>query len=234
MALHAGEVHYDEHGVTAAAVNLAFRLLDASALKAALTSSPGVLAIIASSWFFEEVVRHSTTSAGYRPVEVAVKETTANGWICLPDHVDPAGQVILQRLSAVGAVPGGQPAVALRTLPRDTAAFTGRTGELDGLVATVCGTATGGGFLPADHDRTQHITHNARLPPHCPGRPRSSQSRPVRHPRWQPSQLPGSHVHPPQGTPRRANRGPHLLSQRTERSICVPARPHVWAASSGA
>ena len=52
-------------------------------------------------------------------------------------------------------------------------------------------------LLPADHDRTQHVTHNARLPPHCPGRPRSSQSRPVRHPRWQPSQLPGSHAHPP-------------------------------------
>ena len=29
MALHAGEVSYDEHGVTAASVNLAFRLLDA-------------------------------------------------------------------------------------------------------------------------------------------------------------------------------------------------------------
>src|ERR1051326_6890666 len=29
MALHAGEVAYDEHGVTGAAVNLAFRLLDA-------------------------------------------------------------------------------------------------------------------------------------------------------------------------------------------------------------
>jgi class 3 adenylate cyclase len=39
MALHAGEVRYDEHGVTAAAVNLAFRLRDADALKAALASS---------------------------------------------------------------------------------------------------------------------------------------------------------------------------------------------------
>jgi PAS domain-containing protein len=100
MALHAGEVHYDEHGVTAAAVNLAFRLLEAGALKAALASSPGVLAVIASSWFFEEVVRHATSAAGYHPVEVTVKETTATGWICLPDQVDSAGQVMLQRLSA--------------------------------------------------------------------------------------------------------------------------------------
>ena len=148
MALHAGEVHYDEHGVTAAAVNLAFRLLDAGALKAALASSPGVLAVIASSWFFEEVVRHSAAdAAAYRPVEVAVKETTTIGWICLPDHMDPAGRVMLERLSAVAAVPGGQPAVALRTLPRDTAAFTGRTRELDRLVAAVCGTAAAGGVI---------------------------------------------------------------------------------------
>ena len=44
MALHAGEVHYDEHGVTGASVNLAFRLVEAPALKAALAASPGVLA----------------------------------------------------------------------------------------------------------------------------------------------------------------------------------------------
>jgi tetratricopeptide (TPR) repeat protein len=144
MALHAGEVHYDEHGVTAAAVNLAFRLLDAGALKAALASSPGVLAVIASSWFYEEVVRHSGAAPAYRPVEVAVKETTTTGWICLPDHTDPAGPVTLERLPAGAAVPGGQPAVALRMLPRDTAAFTGRTRELDRLVAAVSDTVASG------------------------------------------------------------------------------------------
>ena len=146
MALHAGEIHYDKHGVTAAAVNLAFRLLEASSLKAALANSPGVLAVIASSWFFEEVVRHSTIAAGYHPVEVAVKETTTIGWICLPDHMDLGSQVMLQRPSAVDAVPGALPTVALRTLPRDTAAFTGRAGELDGLVA-VGGMAEGGGVI---------------------------------------------------------------------------------------
>jgi len=144
MALHAGEVYYDEHGVTAAAVNLAFRLLDAGALRAALASSPGVLAVIASSWFYEEVIRHGAGVSVYRPVEVAVKETTTTGWICLPDQIDPAGGAMLERLPAVAAVPGGLPAVALRTLPRDTAAFTGRTGELDQLVAAVCDTTARG------------------------------------------------------------------------------------------
>jgi hypothetical protein len=84
MALHAGEVCYDEHGVTAASINLAFRLLEADLLRAALAESPGVLAVIASSWFYDEVVRHSTVVALFRRVEVTVKETTAAGWICVP------------------------------------------------------------------------------------------------------------------------------------------------------
>jgi tetratricopeptide (TPR) repeat protein len=148
MALHAGEVHYDEHGVTGASVNLAFRLLDAAALKAALAGSPGVLAVIVSSWFFDEVVRHSPSGAeaGYRRVQVAVKETTATGWVCLPDQVDPAGGAMPELPPPSAGVTGMQPAVALRTLPRDAAAFTGRARELDRLVAAVCQAAAGGVF----------------------------------------------------------------------------------------
>jgi class 3 adenylate cyclase len=87
MALHAGEVCYDEHGVTGASVNLTFRLLEAIPLKQALAGSPGVLAVIASSWFFEEVVRHTGVAARYHRVDVVVKETTTTGWICLQDRI---------------------------------------------------------------------------------------------------------------------------------------------------
>ena len=52
-----------------------------------------------------------------------------------------------ERLPAGAAVPGMQPEVALRTLPRDTAAFTGRTRELDQLVAAVSETAAVGGVI---------------------------------------------------------------------------------------
>jgi class 3 adenylate cyclase len=52
MALHAGEVQFDRHGVTATSVNLAFRLLDARSLKTALAESSGVLALISSSTQF--------------------------------------------------------------------------------------------------------------------------------------------------------------------------------------
>jgi len=65
MALHAGEVNYDEHGVTAASINLAFRLLDSDPLKAALAGSSGVLA-----------VRLYAHCAGQRPVDPAEALTT--------------------------------------------------------------------------------------------------------------------------------------------------------------
>ena len=76
MSLHAGEVPYDPHGVTGQAVNWAFRLVDAKLLKAALAGSTGVLAIIASSWFFDEVIRHAAAGipSTYRRVLVRAKD----------------------------------------------------------------------------------------------------------------------------------------------------------------
>jgi hypothetical protein len=83
MALHAGEISYDHHGVTAAAITLAFRLVNAPSLRTALAESPGELALITSPWFFDEVVRNSATGsvASYRPTEVVMKETRTVGWI---------------------------------------------------------------------------------------------------------------------------------------------------------
>jgi hypothetical protein len=133
MALHAGEVRYDRHGVTGASVNLAFRLLDASSLKAALAGSPGVLAVIASSWFFEEVVRHSAVAATYRPVEVSVKETVTTGWICLPDQTGSAALAKLERLRAGAVVPRVRPAVLPPPVGRLPAEVRGRAGILEEL-----------------------------------------------------------------------------------------------------
>lgn len=114
MAVHAGEVAYDRHGVTAISVNLTFRLLDAKPVKDVLAESSGVLAVITSEWFFEEVVRHSVDvdPATYRPVQVVVKETAAVGWICRPDHPYPADPNVLARGRS-------------RQLPTDVALLTG-------------------------------------------------------------------------------------------------------------
>ncbi|GAB3894734.1 ATP-binding protein [Kibdelosporangium lantanae] len=119
MALHAGEVTYDDHGATSASINLTFRLLDAAPLKAALAESSGVLAVITSAWFYEDVVRHSTDAAAYRQVQVDIKETSTTAWIYLPDHQSPI------TAARVEQVP--------RQLPLAVRDFTGRAEHLAAL-----------------------------------------------------------------------------------------------------
>ena len=68
VAVHAGEVYRDAHGVAGTAINHAFRLVEAPALRSALDASPGVLALIVSDWLFGEVVRHDPSGrARYIP-----------------------------------------------------------------------------------------------------------------------------------------------------------------------
>jgi class 3 adenylate cyclase len=87
VAIHAGEVLRDEHGVAGSAINLTARLLEAKALKRTLRRSTGVIALIASEWFFDEVIRHQPASVpgSYRRVRISVKRTKAVAWIRRPD-----------------------------------------------------------------------------------------------------------------------------------------------------
>ncbi|MEU4745644.1 hypothetical protein AB0G02_34985, partial [Actinosynnema sp. NPDC023658] len=97
VAVHAGEVVFDGHGVTSTAVTTAFRLLDAAPVRRALAESPGLVAVVVSRWVFDEVVRHSTVldPATFRPVPVEVKEVRDTAWIALPDHPYPADPAVL-------------------------------------------------------------------------------------------------------------------------------------------
>lgn len=152
MALHAGEVAYDDQGATGPAINQTFRLIDAPQLKIALAESPGTLALITSTWFFDEVVRSSTVvdASTFRPVQVAVKETVTVGWISLPDHPyppaaeEPVPAEAEPRRAEAAHLPA--PVSGRSTLPRDLPAFTGRDRELAELTATVS-TAAGQGTL---------------------------------------------------------------------------------------
>jgi tetratricopeptide (TPR) repeat protein len=124
MALHAGEVHRDTYGVAGAAINASFRLLEAEPLKRALVRSSGVLAVIVSQWFFEEVIRHIPASnpSSYRRVHVSVKETETVAWVCRPDDPYPPleGAPLLSL----------QGATVPRQLPPAITAFTDREHEL--------------------------------------------------------------------------------------------------------
>jgi tetratricopeptide (TPR) repeat protein len=136
VALHAGEVNYDDHGVTSAAVNLAFRLVDAAPFKAALRSSPGLLALISSAWFFDEVVRHSSRAgpAHYQRVDISEKETSTVGWIALPDHPYPP-DTSARTDSQTEFRTGSAHHVVPRQLPMAVRDFTGRTDQIATLDA---------------------------------------------------------------------------------------------------
>jgi hypothetical protein len=141
MAIHAGEIMRDEHGVAGKDLNLAFRLLEAGGLRAALRSSAGVLAVIASHRFFEEVIRNEPASApaSYRPVQVSVKETLASAWICRPDDRFPA-----RVHTATALLP---PLVTPRQLPGVISGFAGRGAELDALNVMLAGRTDVGGTI---------------------------------------------------------------------------------------
>ncbi|REF00970.1 hypothetical protein [Thermomonospora umbrina] len=97
VAVHIGEVHRDAHGLAGTSVNHLFRLLDAPALKRALADSGDDLAVIASDYFYDGVIRHADGSVdptAFWPADVTVKETRARGWIHLPDS--PAGTAELR------------------------------------------------------------------------------------------------------------------------------------------
>jgi hypothetical protein len=85
MALHAGEVIYDDYGVVSHSVNQVFRLIEAPALKAALAASTDLLALVVSDWFFHEVVCHESSAmpSRYSLLPVAVRETQGTGWMRL-------------------------------------------------------------------------------------------------------------------------------------------------------
>jgi len=112
VALHAGEVAFDSHGVVGAAVDHTFRLAEAQPLKAALATSTGVCALISSTWFFEEVIYHHPDAHPelYRPIETEVKETPVAAWIRVP------GEILLE--DQLTTVNGSEPRLSGKVGPR--------------------------------------------------------------------------------------------------------------------
>jgi class 3 adenylate cyclase len=87
MAVHSGEVHYDERGKTSAEMIFTYRILDTAEAKRALRESTATLVLIASDPFYQAVVRHqpATRPDAYRPVTADVKEVHAQVWVRLVD-----------------------------------------------------------------------------------------------------------------------------------------------------
>jgi hypothetical protein len=89
VAVHAGEVTFDGHGVVGAAVDCTFRLAEAPPLKSALAASTGECALITSKWFFDEVVYQCPDAHPelFRRIETQVKSTPLSAYIRVPGEI---------------------------------------------------------------------------------------------------------------------------------------------------
>ena len=86
--IHAGEVHYDEKGPFGEDLDVAFRLLDAPRFKAHLKSATVPLALVASDYIYQAIIRHGyegIVEDEFLPlVTVNVGFQRRKGWVQLP------------------------------------------------------------------------------------------------------------------------------------------------------
>jgi class 3 adenylate cyclase len=91
--IHAGEVHYDGKGFFGEDLDVAFRLLDAPRFKAHLKSATVPLALVASDYIYQTIIRHGydgIDDAEFLPlVTVNVGDQRRRGWV----HLPPAGGI---------------------------------------------------------------------------------------------------------------------------------------------
>jgi hypothetical protein len=90
MAVHAGFVYRDEHGLSGEAIVLMYRLLDAPAFKEAVSSRQAVLGLVVSRYVYDNVVRRNpglVDSDRFRKLLVVNKETTTEAWTHLRSRV---------------------------------------------------------------------------------------------------------------------------------------------------
>jgi hypothetical protein len=87
MAVHAGEVHFDEHGKTSEEMIFTYRILDAPAAKQSLKASTATLVLVVSDLFYRSVVRNdaATRPDDYSAAQAKVKEVDARVWVRLVD-----------------------------------------------------------------------------------------------------------------------------------------------------
>ncbi len=104
--VHAGEVSYDANGCFGEALDIAFRLLDASGVKKALRDAAGPLTLVISDDIYRAIVRHGYDGIdqhGFRPlVRVHVAGNRYTGWIHTPQEAAQfhAGEITSIRHSA--------------------------------------------------------------------------------------------------------------------------------------
>jgi hypothetical protein len=86
VAVNAGEVTFDRHGVVGAAIDETFRMVTAPPLKDTFARSPDAVGLIVSDWFYHDVVLHHQDARpeSYQHVETRMKQAPMSAWIRVP------------------------------------------------------------------------------------------------------------------------------------------------------
>jgi len=86
--VHAGEVHYDGKGFYGEDLDVAFRLLDAPRLKTHLRNATVPLALVASDYIYQSIIRHGYDGIDgeefFPIVTVTVGDQRRKGWVHFP------------------------------------------------------------------------------------------------------------------------------------------------------
>jgi CRP-like cAMP-binding protein len=83
VAINVGPVVTDTMGVSGEAIIIAARLVEAPLLKEAMDKARAALGVIASTFIYENVLRHDPSLSGYSQVRVEVKEASTLAWMKL-------------------------------------------------------------------------------------------------------------------------------------------------------
>jgi class 3 adenylate cyclase len=96
VVVHAGEVHYDANGCFGEALDVAFRLLDATGVKKALQATPDPLVLVISGDIYHAIVRHGYEGIdqhAFQPhIRVHIAGNRYLGWVHTPSR--PANQQV--------------------------------------------------------------------------------------------------------------------------------------------
>lgn len=88
VVIHAGEMLLTGNRATGEQLNFAFRLLDSDELRRFLKdNNPAPMVLCVSDHIYQHVIRQRHDAwdpEAFSAIEVAVKETRARGWVCVP------------------------------------------------------------------------------------------------------------------------------------------------------
>ena len=112
VGIHAGDIRRNANSWVGHAMNLTARIVEVAEVKSALSQSDGLVALVASNYFYGEVIEQDPGVApeSYRRIEASVKTFSGVVWLRIPgETVSPARAELPTSARELPAAPSGDP-----------------------------------------------------------------------------------------------------------------------------